>query len=243
MKEITENLLYPRKSIQNLLLSKDTKKVLEMAGVLHGHYCPGLALGVKAVEVGFAKLGIEDNTGMEEIMAVVECNNCFVDGIQFAAGCSLGNNALIYQDLGKTAVTFYCRSALDAVRLCVKTFEVRVGTDEQQKESDMLFEKRVKRRERLNEEENKRMKELQIQRSFSTIDMPDNDLFTITKCSTPQFPYAPIFESQQCSSCAEKVMETKVCLRNGKPFCITCAQEEFHMVLGKGIATGKALRT
>jgi formylmethanofuran dehydrogenase subunit E len=29
-----------------------------------------------------------NNTGMEELVAIVECNNCFVDGIQVVTGCT-----------------------------------------------------------------------------------------------------------------------------------------------------------
>jgi len=240
--QITDNLLNPRKKIQELLLKKDTAQVLEMAGMLHGHYCVGLALGVKAVEVGFTRLGISDNTGMEEIMAVVECNNCFVDGIQFASGCSLGNNALVYKDLGKTAVTFYRRGSDEAVRLCVKSFEIKTGSKEEQKEAQELFDKAVKRREKLSVVESKRLKVLSIQRSFAVIRQPDEDVFTISECDVPGLSFAPIFDSQECCVCAEKVMETKAGFRNGKPICRTCSQEEFHMVLGSGITSGNAVR-
>jgi len=240
MKEISKNLLYPRRNIQTLLQKKETSTVLEMAGMLHGHYCPGLALGVKAVACGFERLGITDNEGMEEIMAVVECNNCFVDGIQFAAGCSLGNNALVYKDLGKTAVTFFQRGSAHAVRFCVTSFDTHEG-EEQRKEGDALFEKAVKRREKLTDIESRRFKELWIQRSFSTIAMPVDELFTITECPAPQIPFAPIVESKQCSMCGESVMETQAGLRMGAPLCRTCSQQEFSMVLGKGIVTGNVL--
>ena len=91
---------HPRRILQKLLLSGNIEQLLELAGMLHGHYCPGLTLGVKAVEAAFGRLGITDNTGMEEIMAVIEGNSCMADGIQFASGCTLGNNALAYKDLG-----------------------------------------------------------------------------------------------------------------------------------------------
>jgi len=60
------------------------------------------------------------NTGMEEIVAIVECNNCFTDGIQLVTGCTFGNNALIFKDLGKTAVTVARRGDGQAVRLLVR---------------------------------------------------------------------------------------------------------------------------
>src|SRR5664280_2902492 len=58
----------------------------------------------------------QENTGMEEVVAIVECNNCFTDGIQVVTGCTFGNNALIYKDLSKTAVTV-ARRELEEVDL------------------------------------------------------------------------------------------------------------------------------
>jgi formylmethanofuran dehydrogenase subunit E len=176
---------------------------------------------------------------MEEIMAVAECNNCFVDGVQFAAGCTLGNNALVYQDLGKTAVTLYRRGASEAVRLCVKSFEIDAGSEEEKAEGDALFDKAVKRRERLTDEESRRMKEISIRRSFATVEMAAEKLFAIAAVPAPSFAFAPIFDSQQCAVCGEKVMETRAGFRNGQPICIACAHEEYRMVVGKGIATAR----
>jgi formylmethanofuran dehydrogenase subunit E len=240
--ESSINPLRPRATIQRQLLDGDVASVLEMAGMLHGHYCPGLALGVKAVEVAFRRLGITDNTGMEEIMAVAECNSCFVDGIQFAAGCTLGNNALVYKDLGKTAATFYRRGGDNAVRVCVKTYDVAAGSEEERNEGDALFEKAVKRREKLTDDENARMKQLWIKRSFAVAAAPPESLFTITGAALPDLPFAPIFDSQECSVCGEKVMESKAVFRNGKPVCLVCAAEEYRMVIGKGISTARAMR-
>lgn len=53
------------------------------------------------------------STGMEEVIAIVETNNCFNDGTQVITGCSFGNNALIYKDVGKTEVTVAKRDGSD----------------------------------------------------------------------------------------------------------------------------------
>ena len=42
---------------------------------------------------------------MEELIVILDTNNCFSDGVQVVTGCTLGNNGLIYRDVGKTAVT------------------------------------------------------------------------------------------------------------------------------------------
>ncbi len=238
MNTIPEKLFNPRQEILQLLLQGDLEKLLEMTGMLHGHYCPGVALGVKAVHIAFKELGFTDNTGMEEIMAVVECNNCFVDGVQFVSGCSLGNNSLVYKDLGKIAATFYKRSSSDAVRVCAKTFDLQDEADDEKQEADALFERAVKKREKLSDAEQKRMKELWIKRSFAVVNAPDTDIFTVIHTKAPDFAFAPIFDSQTCSLCGDMVMETRTHLQNGKPVCIPCAKEEYHMVVGKGIVTG-----
>ncbi len=238
MIEITEELLRPRREIERLLLEDDLKRLLQKAGMLHGHFCPGLALGIKAVHTGFKRLGICDNTGMEEIMAVVECNNCFIDGVQFASGCTLGNNALVYQDFGKTVATFYKRNTEKAVRLCVKSFELESESADEKSEGDSLFEKAVIHRESLSNGEKNRMKEIWIRRSFAVIETQPEQLFTIRATVPHSFAFAPIFDSCQCSVCNEKVMETKSLLKKGNPICIPCAKAEYRMVVGKGIVTG-----
>ncbi|MBN1309622.1 MAG: TraR/DksA C4-type zinc finger protein [Chitinispirillaceae bacterium] len=242
MEDLIIDRKHPRRIPQQLLLDGDIERLLELAGMLHGHYCPGLALGVKAVEAAFRRLGIADNTGMEEIMAVIEGNSCVADGIQFASGCTLGNNALVYKDLGRTAATFYRRGGDRAVRVSVLRFDASAGNEEERKEGDALFEKAVKRREKLSDAESARMKELWIKRSFETAAMPVEALFTITDVPVPELPFAPLVDSQACSVCGESVMESRAVFRNGKAVCLACAGEEYRMVIGKGIATAKAMR-
>ena len=70
----------PREQINAFLREGDLTAILRQAARFHGHYCPGLAFGVMAGWAGLKRPGF-DNTGMEEVLAVVECNNCFVDGI------------------------------------------------------------------------------------------------------------------------------------------------------------------
>ena len=150
----------PRKEIKTLLAEGSLTKLLEKAAEIHGHYCSYVALGVRATYVAFRELGIIESTGMEEIMAVVECNNCFVDGIQAISGCTFGNNALIYKDLGKTAVTFVRRDKNKAIRIIVKPSSDEEQKGPEAKEAMVLFDKAVKRREELTTGESKRMKEL-----------------------------------------------------------------------------------
>lgn len=70
---------------------------------------------MKAGYLAITELDVK-GTGMEEVIAIVETNNCFSDGVQIVTGCSFGNNALIYKDVGKTAVTVAKRDG-SAIRI------------------------------------------------------------------------------------------------------------------------------
>ena len=230
-----ENKEDPRKAIKELLAKGDLEKLLDKAAEIHGHYCSHVALGVRAICAAFRELGIIESTGMEEILAVVECNNCFVDGIQAISGCTLGNNALIYKDLGKTAATFINRKDGKAVRVIVKYDPEKMMQDPQAKEAMDLFDRAVKKREKLAAGERTRMMELWTKMSFAVLRKPECEVFDMKVVEPQNLAYAPIFESIKCSVCQENVMETRIRMKEGKPVCIPCASDEYWMVAGRGI--------
>jgi len=233
MKVVTAN---PRAGITGLIQKADLKGLLERAAEVHGHYCPGLASGVKAAYAGASRLDLPDSEGMERVMAEVECNNCFVDGIQVVTGCTFGNNALIYRDLGKTAVTLYRRGEGSGLRIAVKNIAPGVGlSDAEQRDAQRLFEKAVKQRQEHSEEEGHRFRQLWAKSGHALLEQPDEDVLEIESVEVAEPEYAPIYDSVTCSACREKVMETRVRLRSGEPVCLTCAGERHWLVDGSGI--------
>jgi len=234
------NIESPRNKIKDLLRGGKLTGLLKEAAQLHGHYCRGLALGVLAGWAGLKRLGF-DNTGMEELLAVVECNNCFVDGIQMTTGCALGNNALIYKDLGKTAVTIMSRKTGSAVRLALKPRGWDSEKNPRDKESSELFRRIVKER-RQDPEGSRRMKELFQEKSFETVTERPEDVFDISDAPADFPEYAPIVDSETCSACGEQFMETKRFEGTDKPVCLDCAGADCLAVLGRGICTLKAGR-
>ncbi len=237
MKENKEN---PRTIIEKLIAEEDLAGLMNRAAEIHGHYCPGLALGVKAAYIACKRLGIVHSDGMEEIMAIVECNNCFVDGIQAVSGCTLGNNALIYKDFGKTAVTFYRRGEKTGLRIAANGSSSRQREDDQQeKEASNLFDKAVKKREELTPEESKRFKELWGESAYRVLERPEDEIFKIETVDAAQIEYAPMFNSIKCSICEERVMETRIRMKDNEPVCIACAGDDYWMVAGRGIRPAK----
>jgi len=229
------NVEDPREKIKSLLRDGDFTGLLVQAAQIHGHFCPGLASGVMAGWAGMKRLGF-DNTGMEELLAVVECNNCFVDGIQMTTGCTLGNNALIYKDLGKTAVTIMSRKTGSAARIALRPKQLNDEDDsEQDREAALLFDKAVKRRETLTESEQARFRLLWAQSARKILQQPVEKLFVIKDVEMENIDYAPILGSVICAGCGEKLMESRARIRNGQHLCLQCANEKPWQVDGSGI--------
>ncbi|MGD2148734.1 MAG: FmdE family protein, partial [Anaerolineae bacterium] len=59
----------PREPIEAMIREGDLEGLLKKAGELHGHFCPYVALGVRAGYTALTALGIEHNLGMEEVIA------------------------------------------------------------------------------------------------------------------------------------------------------------------------------
>ena len=96
----------------------NTKKLMKKAVDFHGHSCPGVAIGVIA-----AKYILEHGNDFsidEEIVAVVENDNCSVDAIQALLGTTFGKGNFKFLDHGKNNYTFYNRSKEIAVKLSLK---------------------------------------------------------------------------------------------------------------------------
>jgi len=220
----------PRQDIEEAIAAGDLYRLLRMTGMLHGHFCPFSAMGVKAAMRAVRELGVR-STGMEDVVAIVETNNCFSDGVQFVTGCSFGNNALIYRDFGKTAFTLARRSG-DGVRISVRAERV---SEERPPEATELFEKVVIERGG-SESDKKRLSELWTELSFRVLELPDEEVFDIKMVAVDVPAYARIFESVKCSVCGENIMEPRARIKDGKAVCIPCSGQEYYQLAGDGIS-------
>jgi formylmethanofuran dehydrogenase subunit E len=227
----------PRARIKEAIAAGDLRWLLESAAQLHGHYCPGLAFGIRAAYRAVTDLGA-DSTGMEEVLAIVETNNCFADGIQFVTGCSFANNALIFNDIGKTAFTLARRSG-EGVRVMVSMD--RESLAKREPEATELS-RRVVAERRGTEEDSARLTLLWRQAAFNLLDVPDSELLSIEKVTADIPAYARIHESIRCSLCGENVMETRIRMRDGNPVCLPCSGQEYYQLTGNGIGATRALR-
>lgn len=182
----------------------------------HGHWCPGLAIGIRAAEWALAEMGKSPD---EEVVAVVETDMCGVDAIQYLTGCTFGKGNLIHKDLGKNAFTFFRRRDNKSARLVLRPSIY----DESRALMAKLHHKM--QNQGLTPEEEKLWK--QTRQSISNRIM-ESDLGEVFEVKTPKYPLpkkARIFTSLTCESCGEPVMDTKTRRFKEQILCIPCFDE------------------
>ena len=229
--------LNPRQDFVDALSAADRTRLLIKAAEIHGHFCPGVALGVMASIRGLRGLGVASQTFdgiMEDLLALVEINACFADGVQAVSGCTLGNNALVFRDLGRTAVTFVRRDQDKGLRVRVKP-EFRNHVERLAPEFYPLVEKVIVRRQG-EAEEMAYFKSQARQAAFGLIELDFEELFD-TQWVEPLLPgYAPISPLVLCPRCQETVLAGKT-VREGDQagVCLACADKPVLQVDGRGI--------
>jgi len=189
---------------------------MDVEGVkrFHGHWCPGLAMGIRVSEIALREIG--PHAGDEEVVAIVETDNCAVDAIQYFTGCTFGKGNLIHLDYGKSAFTFVRRSDGKAIRIVARPG----GSGPSDPEREALY-RRVWDGQ-ATEEDRQRVRRLRQEQIQAILDRPVAELFDV-QIVAPDIPErARIYESVICTGCGERVMETRIRLLRGRPYCIPC---------------------
>ncbi len=179
----------------------------------HGHMCAGLAMGIRAAEIGLAEVGAHASD--EEVVAIVETDMCAVDAIQFLTGCTLGKGNLVHRDHGKNAYTFIRRSDGKAVR--VSTRSGAWGGDPAWL---ALFAK--VRSGTATAEERQQFASDQRERSRLVMEVPLDELFDVREIDVEAPAPARILATVECSGCHEPTMETRVRRLDEQEWCLPC---------------------
>lgn len=98
----------------------DIHRLFEEAGKLHGHYCPGLAIGVRAAVEAERILQCNCKTN-KDLFCIYEKAACWLDGIQWVFGTTLGKGNIRFEPQDQAAFNFYDAQSGKNVRLCYKS--------------------------------------------------------------------------------------------------------------------------
>jgi len=190
------------------------QQTLDQVVRFHGHMCPGLAMGIRAAEVGLGEVG--PHSADEEVVAVVETDMCGVDAIQFLTGCTFGKGNLVHRDYGKNAYTFIRRSDGKAVRVSTRPGAWGQPDPEWQE----LFAK--VRSGSASPEERQCFGALHQARSERVLATPLEELYEVRELDVEAPRMARILASVECASCGEPTMETRIRRLEGRDLCLPC---------------------
>ncbi|MFW9999808.1 MAG: FmdE family protein [Candidatus Hodarchaeota archaeon] len=168
----------------------EAKELMEKAARFHGHICPGLAIGVlvakHVLEHGY------NYSPNEELVAVVENDNCSVDALQVILGTTYGKGNLVHRDYGKMNYSIYDRRTQKGIKLALKSRQ-------------------------LNGEKLTRDEKIQ----FLLKSKPE-DVFKIDKIEFNPPGLAQIEESAPCEICGEITMSSRLMIYNDSEMCVPC---------------------
>lgn len=88
------------------MVDKSLDELLRECSSRHDHLCPRQVLGIRIGLAGAAALGLSPRGGEKRLLAIVETDGCFTDGVEVATGCTVGHRTLRVEDYGKIATTF-----------------------------------------------------------------------------------------------------------------------------------------
>ncbi len=172
----------------------NTKELMDKAAAFHGHSCPGLALGV--VASSYILEHENDFSVDEELVAVIENDNCSVDALQALLGTTFGKGNFIFKDYGKNSYTFYNRIQEKAVRLSIKT--------------DLFGNMAASSREEMID---------------AILNSKPESLFDIQTVAFDPPGHAKIHDSVICYDCGEPTMATRTQEHDNVKLCIPCRQK------------------
>jgi formylmethanofuran dehydrogenase subunit E len=180
--------------------------------------CPGLAIGMRAAEIGLREVGRD---GDEAIVAVVETDMCGVDAVQFLTGCTFGKGNLIHLDYGKNAFSFYRRADGKSLRVVAKPTVLG-------EEAATLAELHRKSNSgSLSQEEKKRWLAIREKIIADVMQAGLEDLFELKPVQADPPAKARILASLICDACGEAVMESRLREHQDRRLCLPCFNARF----------------
>jgi len=200
------------------VLGEGWDKILEAALIMHGHLCGAMPLGFRAGRLALKVLETERELNMSKV-AFVETGafhaaGCFVDGVQFATGCTYGKDLIEKLDYGKWAVTLALKKDGKAVRVSVKPEMV-----------EAMFSSKFMGERKRGIPPAEVNPEFILEGFKKTISRPDEEILAVSKIFTCNFPPTPkpSFNIVKCEVCGEMTAENKMRIKEGKKVCLPCS--------------------
>lgn len=147
----------------------------------------------------------------KRMLAIVESDGCFSDGVEVATGCTLGHRRLRHEDYGKIAATFVDTKSGKAIR-------IHPRQDVRQRAASLF-----------PQETSRYLAQLQAYQV-----MLDDDLLVVRDVSL-SVPVERILSRPEvrvnCDLCGEEIINERELIQNGQILCRSCAGNGYYAPL------------
>jgi len=185
-------------------------EILNISASRHSHLCPRQVLGARMGLAGARALGLEPPVLHKRLLATLETDGCFADGVEAATGCSVGHRTLRVEDYGKIAATFVDVQQGKAVRVSPQ----------------------VDIRERAAVYARGETRHYFAQLAAYQV-MPDAELLSIQEVRL-NVPVEELVSRPgvrtQCDQCGEEIINEREVIREGRILCRACAGGAYYQV-------------
>lgn len=195
---------------KQIVESEEFKRCIEF----HGHICPGVSIGFRAVK-GCMEALKETRAEDEELVAIVETDACAADAVQVMTGCTFGKGNFLYKDYGKMAVTLLSRKTGKGIRVCLLPDAFSLNP-----EHHKLMKKVMSGQ--ATAEEREAFQKHHLESSYDILEKPLEYLFHIKPVEMEIPAKARIEPSVICDSCGEGAMSSKLEVIDGQNLCRGC---------------------
>ena len=186
------------------------ESLLKGSAKVHGHLCPGQAVGVRMAMLGCRLIGLDEPTRRDQIkklIVFVEMDRCTADAVAHTTGVKLGRRSLKFVDYGIMAATFVNLETGKAFRI-ISTEEAR---DLAEAYAPEIADKHARQLEAYKR-------------------MPDSVLFRVQQVAVPipeeDLPGPTRFKAT-CSGCGQVVRDRREVTKDGRSFCKPCAENVY----------------
>jgi len=204
---------------QYMLVNMDLKKIADF----HGHVCPDLVIGAKAVGMAMAHMADEDLS--HGLFVIAQNQTSALDAIQHLTGCTIGNQRLVVEDCGKHRYTFVITSSGRALEITMKPIHF------QYESAYFKLEKKVSQNGGTIHEVS-RLQGLVNAWVHWLTSMEDRDLFSVTETRRKPPPVEVCSRYLRCTHCGDLVQASRARTLGTASVCRPCARLVMHIPQG-----------
>lgn len=185
--------------------------ILEQTAAMHRHLCPRQVLGARMALLAGRALRLELPREDKRLLALVETDGCFADGVSLASGCWMGRRTMRLVDHGKIAASFLDTLTGAGVRIA-PVGEARHLARERAAPGQGKWEAYLEGYKIIPDEELFRVQPVRLRTSLAEL------------LSSPG-------KRAVCETCGEEIINGREIIREASIFCRACAGEPYVDVI------------